>query len=97
MIAGADDQLWPSCQLADIAWQRLVKSGHADTYGDELFCAPGAGHFSPTVGSPTVGLHRSFHPIAQKWLALGGTPAATAHAKRDADTKIRALLAKALK
>ncbi|MCA9595105.1 MAG: acyl-CoA thioesterase/BAAT N-terminal domain-containing protein [Myxococcales bacterium] len=96
MIAGADDQLWPSCQLAQIAWDRLEKSGHVDKYGDELVCAPDAGHFSPVVGSPTVGLHRAYHPITKQWLALGGTPAGTAHAKRNADTKIRALLQKAL-
>jgi len=96
MLAGADDQLWPACELGELAMKRLEDSGHAAAKGDELVCFPDAGHNVGRPGSPSIGSHRVLHPITQQWLALGGTPRGVAHARRQADDKIRALLESAL-
>jgi dienelactone hydrolase len=89
ILAGDDDQLWPSCQLGKIAWDRLPMS-HRTQYGDEFHCFANAGHAIPTPGSGTTGSHRSFD--GARYLALGGTPRGTAKAAREADERIRALL-----
>jgi pimeloyl-ACP methyl ester carboxylesterase len=89
ILAGADDQLWPSCRLGKIAWDRLPMS-HRAQYSDEYFCIANAGHAIPTPGSPTTGAHRAFD--GSIYLALGGTPRGTATAARIADDRIRALL-----
>jgi hypothetical protein len=89
ILAGADDQLWPSCQLGKIAWDRLPLS-HRTQYGDEYLCLANSGHAIPTPGSPTAGAHRAFDGAG--YLFLGGTPRGTAAAARIADDRIRALL-----
>ncbi len=94
--AGSDDQLWPACDLAQPAWQRLVSSGHTKQYADELLCLQDAGHSDLRPGSPTVGGHRSYHPGLKQWLALGGTPGGVGRGQRLADTKTRAFFANAL-
>ncbi|MGH7283379.1 MAG: acyl-CoA thioesterase/bile acid-CoA:amino acid N-acyltransferase family protein, partial [Polyangiaceae bacterium] len=99
MIAAADDQIWPSCDLAKISMDRLMSSGHQAKYGDTLECYPDAGHnvtpFSLNVPT-TSGMH-SLTPEFGQILALGGTPSGIAHAARDSDDKTRAFLAKNLK
>jgi dienelactone hydrolase len=42
--ASGDDGIWPSCRLAEAAWDRLVDAGHATAFGDQFVCVPGAGH-----------------------------------------------------
>lgn len=95
MIAAQDDQVWPSCDLAMIAMNRLTASGHAAAHGDTLDCYPNAGHnvtpFSLNVPT-TTGMHSSVKEYGQ-YLALGGDPEGIAHAARDADDKTRAFLA----
>jgi hypothetical protein len=54
ILAGADDQVWPSCDLGQLAWGRLPES-HRIQYQDEYWCLTDAGHSFPTPGSPTVG------------------------------------------
>jgi dienelactone hydrolase len=97
MLAGADDQLWPACDLGKLAFQRLESSGHVAKYADEIVCYPDAGHNVGTPGSSTLEAHRAFHPITKEWLALGGTAAGIAHASRQADQKIKTFLEQALK
>jgi acetyl esterase/lipase len=96
MIGGADDQLWPSCPLAQIALDRLSAAGHTAAHGDRLVCYPGAGHFISTPNLPTVGADEYYLSDLDAWLMLGGTPQAIAHAARESDQEIRAFLARAL-
>jgi dienelactone hydrolase len=98
MIAGAADDLWPSCDLAKYAMDRLTSNGHATKYGDVLECYPDAGHNidALTVGVPTTTAMHTATPVSGAYLALGGTPAGIAHATRDADDKVRVFLAKNL-
>lgn len=96
MLASADDQVWPSCRLAELAMSRLTATGHAEAFADELVCYPDAGHHLGVPGLPTTdpALIRS---QAKIWIALGGTPAGIAHAARDAFERKRTFLAKALR
>jgi dienelactone hydrolase len=97
LLASADDQVWPSCRLAGIAMDRLIETGHAATFGDELVCYPAAGHVVPSnPGLPTTDLSVVTLPDHPPF-ALGGTPAGTARAARDGFERRRAFLAKALR
>jgi dienelactone hydrolase len=94
MIAGADDQLDPGCDLAKTAMERLEQLGHAAAHPDQLHCYAGAGHNAswgppgrPTRSQLSIPLGPGF--VA----AIGGDPVDIAHAQRDADTKLRAFLA----
>ena len=40
-------------------------------------------HWMGVPGSSTLDMQRVYHPVFNEWLALGGTPAGTAHAQRD--------------
>ena len=96
MIAGEDDQVWASCELAEFAWIRLVSYGHTKTYEDEFQCYPKAGHnvTAFSVGLPTTS--SAYAADQGETLALGGTPVGIAHAARDSDNRVRAFLAKNL-
>jgi dienelactone hydrolase len=96
LLASADDQLWPSCRLAGIAMDRLTQTGHAAAFADDLVCYPAAGHILGDPGLPTTG--RPFVTLPDHTvLAIGGTPAGTARAAREAFERRRAFLAKALR
>lgn len=96
MLAAGDDQMWPSCRLAELAMNRLGATGHAAKFADDFVCYPDAGHYLSAPGLPTTdpSLIRSDRQI---WIALGGTPAGIAHAQRDAFERRRTFLAKALR
>jgi dienelactone hydrolase len=96
MLASGDDQIWPSCRLAELAMDRLTTTGHAAAFADDLVCYPEAGHHLGLPGLPTTdpALVKSERQI---WLALGGTPAGIAHAQRDSFERKRAFLARALR
>jgi dienelactone hydrolase len=96
MLASADDQIWPSCQLAGIAMDRLTKAGHAATFGDDLVCHPEAGHIVGNPGLPTTGL-TEMTLSDRTVIALGGTPAGIGRAAREGFERRRAFLAKALR
>ncbi len=54
LIGAQDDQVWPSCQLAQLAWNRLVDAGHTQRFpDDELACVANSGH---TLSPANVGL-----------------------------------------
>jgi acetyl esterase/lipase len=97
LVAGDDDQLWPSCPLAEVAMDRLVASGHAARYGDELHCFPDAGHAISLPGWSTLGSVESWNDFANEFTVLGGTPAGNARAGRLADTALRGFLERALR
>ncbi|MFO0727558.1 MAG: acyl-CoA thioester hydrolase/BAAT C-terminal domain-containing protein [Myxococcota bacterium] len=92
MIAGDDDQLWASCTLAEIAWERLMRHGHGQTHADGYHCYPGAGHVITTPNLPTMDVAETYLPDFGYYLWLGGTPAAAAHAARSSDEEIRKFL-----
>ena len=98
MLAGQDDQVWPSCDLAKIAMDRLVAAGHDKRFADASVCYPDSGHGSTGIpGVPTALSTATVHPLTGELLALGGTPKGIAHAQRDSLTRIEKFLAAALK
>ncbi len=96
LLAGADDQLWASCTLAAVAFDRLKSTGHQATHADDFQCYPEAGHSLGTPGIPTTGSDKYYMTDYKMWMALGGTPAGTARAARESDTRIRRFLEKSL-
>ncbi|NUO54851.1 MAG: hypothetical protein HOV80_38920 [Polyangiaceae bacterium] len=97
LLGGEGDNLWPSCVLADVAFARLEASGHADTYGDESYCFPGAGHFIAfPPGSSTLDSTAYYHPGYDVWFDVGGTPAGNAAGERAGNSATRAFLERAI-
>lgn len=97
MLAGEDDKLWPSCVLAEVAWDVLSVSGHVATHVDELHCFPEAGHLiAYPPGSSTLDSVAIYAPDFGGYLVMGGTPAGIAKAERKANNAIRAFLERAL-
>lgn len=95
MVGGADDQLWPSCVLADVAWDGLVANGHDKLYKDEKHCYPDGGHFiSFPPGSSTLESDGYFNP-GFGWILVGGTPEGNAAAQRQGNTAMRGFLEQA--
>jgi dienelactone hydrolase len=79
LISGGDDALWPSALMAERVAARLAAHNHP--YPVENLLYPGAGHaIAPPYAPPTLDV---FHPVSRRMLALGGTPAAGAHANAD--------------
>jgi dienelactone hydrolase len=77
LFSGKDDQLWPSPVLAAIAEQGLVASRRV-----EHVAYDGAGH---NIGHPYLPstTHSMVHPLNGMEIALGGTDAGDAFARRD--------------
>lgn len=96
LLAGDDDQIWPSCTLSEISWERLQTAGHVEEYGDEYTCYADVGHLNPTPGLPTIGIDVIWHPQAEMWLETGGEPASTAVAARDRWTRVFQFFGEAL-
>jgi dienelactone hydrolase len=92
LLGGADDKLWASCVLEDIAWRRLLSSGHAAQFHDEVHCFENAGHLIGTPGWSTIGSDEFYEPSFGAYLVTGGTPAGMAAADRASDTAIRKFL-----
>ncbi len=89
LIAGDDDQLWPSCVLAEVTMERLRAAGRT---GDALLCLPEAGHAIGMPGWSTVDTVEVWRDDLDAYMVLGGTPQGNARASRVADTAIRAFL-----
>jgi len=71
MVSGRDDQIWPSFELAKIAWRRLEAHNHPWPF--EHISYPDAGHgmvppYAPTTATTLV------HPVNRRTYARGGTP-----------------------
>lgn len=90
MLAGAADDLWPSCDFAKRAMDQLAASGHAKTYGDEARCFEDAGHAISFGGGPTTG--SMWARIDGDTFSLGGTAKGNARAQREGDSMRRAFL-----
>ena len=69
MISGEDDQMWPSCRMAEISMERLRQNNFPYHY--EHVCYPGAGHLIgiPFLPATCAG---SKHPVAGSLFAYGG-------------------------
>ena len=89
LLAGDDDQLWPSCVLAQVAMDRMLAAGRS---GDQLLCFPDAGHAIGMPGWSTIGSDEIERADVGGFMVLGGTAQGNARAARPADTAIRALL-----
>lgn len=85
LVSGEDDQLWPSKDLADMVFQRLVQ--HAHPYPFEHLSYRGAGHAA--FGVPDVPTYGS---SATPLFVLGGTPAGNARARADSWPRMLAFL-----
>jgi pimeloyl-ACP methyl ester carboxylesterase len=97
LLGGEDDQLWPSCVLADVAWDALTAAGHTGAHADETHCFPEAGHLiSFPPGSSTLENTAVYYPEFDVYLVTGGTPQGIARAEREGNTITRAFLEKAL-
>jgi dienelactone hydrolase len=90
LLAGADDGIWPSCTLAQIAFDRLVRAGHDAMYDDAVHCFADSGHSAATPGWPTTGSYAGF--IGPTQYVFGGTPEGTAESQREGLDLIRAFL-----
>lgn len=95
LFAGADDQLWPSCAMARVAYDKLAATGHAQLKGDTFDCFEDAGHLVTSVGFPTTSALVSPGPNGEL-MALGGTPAGIARAGRIRQGKVREFLGRTL-
>ncbi len=97
MIAGAADSLWPSCRFAKVAMDRLDAAGHTATYGDEMHCYPGAGHWVTPYGAglPT-NVPQEFSADGLLY-SVGGDGPGLGHGDRDSYARLQAFLARALK
>ena len=81
LIAGDDDQLWPSLLMAQrIMRRRAERGGHAH---DRLLAYAGAGHLIGKAFLPSGSTR-----IAGGRIETGGTPAANARAQADAWPKV---------
>lgn len=99
LLGAEDDELWPSCALADIAWARLADAGHTVRFpADAMRCFPGAGHaISPgLVGLPMANSLRFRRPDAGVFERFGGTPQKNGQAARQGWEQVSAFLAGAL-
>ena len=89
LVAGGDDQLWPSLLMAEaIMERRAAMGGHPD---DQLLAYPNAGHLIGKAAVP-AGSTR----IAGGRLESGGTPSDNARAQADAWPRVLAFLGKVL-
>jgi dienelactone hydrolase len=89
LIAGGDDQLWPSPVMESQIARRLREHHHS--YADEMLLYAYAGH---AIGVPFV---PTPHTISAGILMLGGTAAANAHADSDSWPRVLAFLKAQLK
>jgi dienelactone hydrolase len=84
LVSGADDQMWPSSALADIAMRRLET--HRHPYPFRHLKYEGAGHLILVPGGPrtTRTMRLQVQGMSGRLLSMGGTPKADAEAGVDA-------------
>jgi hypothetical protein len=98
-FGGDDDRVWPSCTLADVAWDRLVDAGHPGRFPlDARVCFSGAGH---VINPGYVGLPMGSSLFANQddggFVELGGSAKANAAASRESWLRASALFERTLK
>jgi dienelactone hydrolase len=84
LVSGADDQMWPSSALADIAMRRLET--HRHPYPLRHLKYEGAGHLILVPSGPrtTRTMRLQVEGMSGRLLSMGGTPKADAEAGVDA-------------
>jgi dienelactone hydrolase len=87
LLAGADDQIWPSAMMAGRIMARLRRNAHA--FPDQALIYPGVGHPIPYAYLPTRGRW------ADSPLDVGGGPEGMARAQADAWPRILKFLSDA--
>ncbi|MGH9484691.1 MAG: acyl-CoA thioester hydrolase/BAAT C-terminal domain-containing protein [Terriglobales bacterium] len=92
LISASDDQIWPSCLMAQQIMQRLKADHHA--YADQSLCYKGAGHMILPPYRPTNANAAAFPGGGS--ILFGGNPIAYAYADRDAWNKVLTFLQTAL-
>jgi dienelactone hydrolase len=100
LLGAQDDQVWPSCELADVAFGRLVDAGHVTRFPlDESVCFPGAGHVvNPGYVGLPMGRSLSFErDDGGVFDVFGGSPQANGRASREAWRRTNAFLEAALR
>lgn len=81
LVSGAEDQLWPSGEYADLVVQRLREHDRETRVRHVSY--PGAGHFVCfPYGLPSVPPFTRLSPVAGLTIDFGGTAAANAAAAR---------------
>lgn len=99
LLGAQDDQVWPSCELSALAWDRLVDAGHAGRFPlDGLECYPAAGHIlNPGyVGLPMGSARAVERPDGGVFDVYGGTVQGNGQGCRAAWGRTRAFLRAAL-
>lgn len=100
LLAANDDQFWPSCELSDVAWNRLVDAGHTQRHPlDAHACFAGAGHaLNPgLVGLPLANSLTRPRPDGGIVDRYGGSVQANGRATREAWQRVSTFLEAALK
>ncbi|NUP10849.1 MAG: hypothetical protein HOW73_32800 [Polyangiaceae bacterium] len=99
LIGGQADELWPSCSLAEVAFDRLETSGHTDSHADELVCYENSGHFTNPInaGFPMTTASLSYNASFGVYYAMGGTAEGLGHAARDSFNRVEAFLETSLR
>lgn len=94
LIAGTDDQLWPSSLAAASIMRRL--RAHTREFADECLGYPGAGHFLCfPYGLPSLPPMISLSPAPRIVIDFGGRPERNAAAAREAWPEILRFLTEA--
>lgn len=92
LVAGQDDQLWPSALFAKMVMDRLAVHNHP--YPDQHLRYKGAGHFVCfPYGLPSLPPMVTLSPAAGVLLTFGGSAKANAHAATDSWPRILTFLA----
>lgn len=94
LVGAKDDQVWPSCRLAEVARARLALKDHLMRHGDVLRCFEGAGHRIGVPGSSTMAHSREVS--GDLLVNQGGTPQGAARAERETRALLRAHFSRAL-
>jgi dienelactone hydrolase len=93
LITGQDDMLWPSTELTEFAVRRFRAKNFPHRV--EHLSYPGTGHH---IGWPNAvaTMTRFAHPVSGEACDLGGSPEATAHARRDSWPRMLSFLRNSL-
>ncbi|MDX2008773.1 MAG: acyl-CoA thioester hydrolase/BAAT C-terminal domain-containing protein [Myxococcaceae bacterium] len=100
LLAGQDDQVWPSCDFAESTFSRLVDAGHAARHPlDARVCYPGAGHvLNPGYVGLPMGRSAAFErEDGGVFDVFGGSPQVNGQATREAWSRTNAFLEAALR
>ena len=89
LISGADDQIWPSTELSEIAIARLQQYDHP--YPFEHLVYENGGHLIGVPYWPTVG-DSFIHPVSHVQYTVGGTTEGNAHASAGSWANVLAFL-----